>query len=109
MPSPFKKGECRPFPWRQSNLHAHRLPDRTSRKRPCLPRKSMPPKLPSGNLSHRKLYTNLALFGVAAAGLLVGAVTLHAQDAGALVEKLVKKGILSDQEGAEVRTDMQKD
>ena len=35
--------------------------------------------------------------------------TTHAQDAGALVDKLVKKGVLSDQEAEEVRADMMRD
>ena len=38
-----------------------------------------------------------------------GAATSHAQDAGALVDKLVKKGVLSSQEGEEVRADMMRD
>ena len=37
------------------------------------------------------------------------AATSHAQDAGALVDKLVKKGVLSSQEGEEVRADMMRD
>ncbi len=43
---------------------------------------------------------------VAAALLSSAALTLQAQDAGALVDKLVKKGVLSSQEGEEVRADM---
>ncbi|MCE9612082.1 MAG: putative porin [Chthoniobacter sp.] len=38
-----------------------------------------------------------------------GAAISHAQDAGALVDKLVKKGVLSSQEGEEVRADMMRD
>ena len=41
--------------------------------------------------------------------LSAGAATSHAQDAGALVDKLVKKGVLSSQEGEEVRADMMRD
>src|SRR6187402_2994052 len=37
------------------------------------------------------------------------AISAQAQDAGALVDKLIKKGILSDQEGEEVRADMMRD
>ncbi len=37
------------------------------------------------------------------------ATTSHAQDAGALVDKLVKKGVLTDQEAEEVRADMMRD
>ena len=37
------------------------------------------------------------------------ALTAQAQDAGALVDKLVKKGVLSSQEGEEVRADMMRD
>ncbi len=46
-----------------------------------------------------------------AAALALGsaAVTAQAQDAGALVDRLVKKGILTAQEGEEVRSDMTRD
>ncbi len=45
-----------------------------------------------------------------AVALTLGAAsTSHAQDAGALVDKLVKKGVLSSQEGEEVRADMMRD
>ena len=46
-------------------------------------------------------------FGIAVASL--GSVSAHAQDANALVNILVKKGILSDQEATEVRAEMQKE
>src|SRR5258708_31397325 len=36
-------------------------------------------------------------------------ISAQAQDAGALVEKLVRKGILTDQEAEEVRADMTRD
>ena len=35
--------------------------------------------------------------------------SIQAQDAGALVDKLIKKGILTDQEGEEVRADIMRD
>jgi hypothetical protein len=41
--------------------------------------------------------------------LVLGATSAFAQDAGALVDALVKKGILSDQEAEEIRADMTKD
>ncbi len=40
---------------------------------------------------------------------LLGVATSSAQDAGALVDKLVKKGVLTDQEAEEVRADMMRD
>lgn len=48
---------------------------------------------------------------LAAALALAGstAVTAQAQDAGALVDKLIKKGVLTDQEGEEVRAEMTRD
>ena len=49
-----------------------------------------------------KLAVALTLVSAAAA-------TSHAQDAGALVDKLVKKGVLTDQEAEEVRADMMRD
>ena len=48
-------------------------------------------------------------FAVALTLLAAGSITSHAQDAGALVDKLVKKGVLSSQEGEEVRADMMRD
>ena len=48
-----------------------------------------------------KLAVALTLFSAAA--------TTQAQDAGALVDKLVKKGVLTDQEAEEVRADMMRD
>ncbi len=44
-----------------------------------------------------------------AATLLTAATAAHAQDSGALVDKLVKKGVLTDQEAEEVRADMMRD
>ena len=54
------------------------------------------------NKSPLQLAVALTLFSA-------GAAVSHAQDAGALVDKLVKKGILSSQEGEEVRADMMRD
>lgn len=51
--------------------------------------------------------TALRFAALAVAGL--GAAPAFAQDAGALVDKLVQKGILSDQEAAEVRAEMTRD
>ena len=48
-------------------------------------------------------------FAVALTLLAAGSLTSQAQDAGALVDKLVKKGVLSSQEGEEVRADMMRD
>lgn len=48
----------------------------------------------------------LALLGGA---LLGSAAAVHAQDAGALIDVLVKKGILTDQEAADVKTDLMRD
>ena len=45
----------------------------------------------------------------AALTLAAAAPTARAQDAGALVDKLIKKGVLTDQEGEEVRADMMRD
>ncbi len=43
-------------------------------------------------------------------GVLLGATcAMHAQDAGALLDLLVKKGLITDQEAADVRTDLQRD
>jgi hypothetical protein len=50
-----------------------------------------------------------ALTGIVAGLLSSGATLLHAQDANVLLDKLVQKGILSSQEGAEVRAEMQQD
>ena len=43
-------------------------------------------------------------------GVSIGAATLaHAQDSGPLIDALVKKGILNDQEAEEIRADLIKD
>lgn len=52
------------------------------------------------------LQKSLALLGCFAAGLCA---TASAQDSGALIEALVKKGILSDQEAEEIRADLVRD
>ena len=55
--------------------------------------------------------TKIPMLKLAVALTLVSAAvsTTHAQDAGALVDKLVKKGVLTDQEAEEVRADMMRD
>jgi len=45
----------------------------------------------------------------AALTLIAAALPAQAQDAGALVDVLIKKGVLTDQEGEEVRADMTRD
>ena len=55
------------------------------------------------------LKTSPLKFAVLLTLISAGAVTSHAQDAGALVDKLVKKGVLTDQEAEEVRADMTRD
>jgi len=45
----------------------------------------------------------------AALTLIAAALPVQAQDAGALVDVLIKKGVLTDQEGEEVRADMTRD
>jgi hypothetical protein len=47
-------------------------------------------------------------FAILLATTIFTSAPVHAQDASALINKLVEKGILTDQEGAEVRTDMAK-
>jgi hypothetical protein len=53
----------------------------------------------------RKNFVLVAL----AASLIAGAITARAQDAGALLDLLVKKRIITDQEAEEVRGELQKD
>ena len=55
--------------------------------------------------------TKIPMLKLAVALTLVSAAVSpsHAQDAGALVDKLVKKGVLTDQEAEEVRADMMRD
>lgn len=56
-----------------------------------------------------KMHCNLKKL-VALMGMAVLAVTsVHAQDSGALVDALVKKGVLTDQEGEEIRADLTKE
>ena len=54
------------------------------------------------------LRKNFVLIAVAAS-LIAGAITARAQDAGALLDLLVKKRIITDQEAEEVRGELQKD
>src|SRR4051794_23546461 len=44
-----------------------------------------------------------------AVGLTLGAVTVRAQDSGALLDLLVRKGLITDQEAEEVRADLTKE
>jgi len=44
-----------------------------------------------------------------AASLTLGALTVHAQDSGALLDLLVKKGLITDQEAEDVRADLVKE
>jgi hypothetical protein len=44
-----------------------------------------------------------------AVSLILGAVTVRAQDSGALLELLVKKGLITDQEAEDVRADLVKE
>ena len=62
----------------------------------------------SRSLSLRRSPSGFGL-AIVAAALTAGASFLHAQDSGALVDKLVQKGILSSQEATEVKADMAKD
>ena len=55
------------------------------------------------------LKTPMLKLAVALTLVSAAAATSHAQDAGALVDKLIKKGVLTDQEGEEVRADMMRD
>ncbi len=65
--------------------------------------------LTSGRISWCALQRHVASIIVAGSLAVIGANTANAQDASALVEKLIKKGILTEKEGTEVRTDMQKE
>ncbi len=62
--------------------------------------------LPSTGLRH--LPSGFA-FAFVATALFTAAVPVRAQDAGALVDKLLQKGLLTTQEANEVRAEMQKD
>lgn len=55
---------------------------------------------------HSNLTRWIALMGLATASVVC---PLHAQDSGALIEALVKKGVLTDQEGEEIRADLTKE
>ena len=63
----------------------------------------------SGRKSWRALQQHIAPIIVAGSIAVIGTNAAKAQDASALVDKLVKKGILTDKEGSEVRADMQKE
>ncbi|MDB6152704.1 MAG: hypothetical protein JWL90_1157 [Chthoniobacteraceae bacterium] len=55
------------------------------------------------------MFKSTSLKLAAALALVSSAITAQAQDAGALVDRLVKKGVLTAQEGEEVRADMTRD
>ncbi|MDQ6860862.1 MAG: putative porin [Verrucomicrobiota bacterium] len=55
------------------------------------------------------MFAKQLIFVVAAAGLLLGGITARAQDAGALLDLLVKKRIITDQEAEEVRSELTKE
>src|SRR5438105_5034004 len=73
------------------------------------PRKQMQNHFISGRKPWRALQRHIAPIILAGSIVVIGANAVKAQDASALVDKLVKKGILTDKEGAEVRADMQKE
>ena len=52
---------------------------------------------------------SLTIAALATASLLAGGVTTHAQESGALLDLLVKKRILTDQEAEEVRSELNKE
>src|SRR5438270_10639656 len=49
------------------------------------------------------------IYLLAAASFIFGGIAAHAQDAGALLDLLVKKKIITDQEAEEVRADLTKE
>jgi hypothetical protein len=49
------------------------------------------------------------IFAAAVAGFILGGVATHAQDSGALLDLLVKKGLITDQEAEDVRADLVKE
>src|SRR5712691_8882087 len=49
------------------------------------------------------------LFGVALVGLILGGVAAYGQDSGALLDLLVRKGLITDQEAEDVRADLVKE
>ena len=55
------------------------------------------------------MFLKKMMFAVMAAGLLFGAAAARAQDSGALLELLVKKGLITDQEAEDVRSDLLKE
>ncbi len=52
------------------------------------------------------MFRNCLVFVTVAAGLVLGSITARAQDAGALLDLLVKKKIITDQEAEEVRGEL---
>ena len=63
----------------------------------------------SGRKPWHAFQRHIAPIIVAGSIAVIGANAAKAQDASALVDKLVKKGILTDKEGTEVRADMRKE
>ena len=55
------------------------------------------------------MFCKRIVFIAMAISLILGAVTLRAQDSGALLELLVKKGLITDQEAEDVRADLVKE
>ena len=55
------------------------------------------------------MFLKRIVFGMLAACLLIGAPLARAQDSGALLELLVKKGLITDQEAEDVRADLVKE
>ncbi len=69
----------------------------------------MDKKHPLVACSQRLIATGLAPLLLASAAWLAPRTTAIAQDAGALIDVLTRKGILTNKEAAEIRTDMQRD
>ena len=55
------------------------------------------------------MFLKRIVFVVTVVGLLLGATAARAQDSGALLDLLVKKGIITDQEAEDVRADLVKE
>jgi hypothetical protein len=55
------------------------------------------------------MFVKKTIFALAAASLLLGATIARAQDAGALLDLLVRKKIITDQEAEEVRGELTKE
>ena len=55
------------------------------------------------------MFLKRIVFVVTVVGLLLGATAARAQDSGALLDLLVKKGVITDQEAEDVRADLVKE